>query len=140
MQWWLAPTDENNRNPNTSKRPHVVSHSYNNWSCAPSCSPQYERATKALIASGIATINSAGNRGPRCGSINPNSRYPDMVSVCSTGKNTDTISSFSSRGPNPENASILKPNVCAPGEQVVSAQHRSNNGYTAMSGTSMVSF
>jgi subtilisin family serine protease len=137
MQWNLAPTDLEGKNPMVNKRPHVLSHSYNNWACAPRCSPDYEKATKACILAGIAVVNSSGNRGPRCASINPNSRYPDQISVGATGVRTDDITSFSSRGPNPDNAAILKPLVTAPGQNVVSAAARQNNGYVAMSGTSM---
>jgi subtilisin family serine protease len=137
MQWWIAPTNLNNENPQTSKRPHVVSHSYNNWQCSPRCDEDYKKATEAVIAAGIQVVNSAGNRGPRCGSINPNSRFPVQLSIASLQKDRNDISSFSSRGPNPLNATILKPELSAPGENVVSAQARSNNGYVAMSGTSM---
>jgi serine protease AprX len=63
MQWWIAPTNLNNQNPQTSLRPHVVSHSYNNWGCSPRCDPDYKRATEAVIAAGIQMVNSAGNRG-----------------------------------------------------------------------------
>eukprot|EP01080_Neovahlkampfia_damariscottae_P002192 gene2192-2056_t len=136
MQWWLAPTDLEGKNPKPKKRPHVVSHSFNNWSCAPRCSPQYKQATAALITAGIAVVNSAGNRGPRCGSINPNSRYPDQISVGALAKDSDEIARFSSRGPNSDDKNILKPDVSAPGTQVVSAS-RTTSGYTAMSGTSM---
>jgi serine protease AprX len=134
-QWWLAPTDLEGLKPNVNRRPHVVSHSYNNWACAPGCTPQYERATKALIESGIVVVNSAGNRGPSCGSINPNSRFPDMLTIGATGARLNTIASFSSKGPTPGNPTLLKPDITAPGQSVTSAAAR--GGYTAMSGTSM---
>jgi subtilisin family serine protease len=138
MQWFLAPTDLENKNPDPTKRPHIISQSYNNWSCtSPTCDRNYERATKALIEAGIHVVNSAGNRGSRCGSINPNARYPDQISVASLRKESDDVSSSSSRGPNPRNANVLKPDIAATGESVVSAGHRSNNQYIAYSGTSM---
>jgi serine protease AprX len=137
MQWWLAPQDLEGKNPRVDRRPHVVSHSFNNWSCAPRCSPQYKKATEALVLSGIAVVNSAGNRGPACGTINPNSRYPDQISVGALAKDSDLIASFSSKGPNSDDKNVLKPNVAAPGTSVLSASHRSPTAYSAMSGTSM---
>jgi len=137
LQWWIAPTDLDNKNPQTSKRPHVVSHSYNNWSCSPRCDPDYKTATATVIAAGISVVNSAGNRGAACRSINPNARFAKQLSIGSLKKESDEASSFSSRGPNPADASILKPEITAPGENVVSAQASSNTGYVAMSGTSM---
>jgi len=86
MQWWIAPTDLDNKNPQTAKRPHVVSHSYNNWSCSPRCDPDYKTATAAVIAAGISMVNSAGNRGPSCRSINPNSRFENQLSIGSLKK------------------------------------------------------
>jgi len=137
LQWWIAPTDLDNKNPNTQKRPHVVSHSYNNWSCSPRCDPDYKTATAAVIAAGVQVVNSAGNRGSACRSINPNARFPKQLSIGSLKKESDECSAFSSRGPNPSDASILKPEITAPGENVVSAEARGNNTYVQMSGTSM---
>jgi len=136
MQWFLAPTNLRNQNPDPSKRPHVISQSYNNWSCSPGCDPNYLRATAALVAAGVAVVNSAGNRGSGCSTINPNARYPGQLSIASLRKDSDLVSTFSSRGPNLADRNLLKPDVAAPGENVVSAA-RTGNGYVSMSGTSM---
>jgi len=72
-----------------------------------------------------------------------------VVSVGST-TNTDAISSFSSRGPvtwqnilpfndypyNP-GTGLIRPDVVAPGSNIISLSNTSNTGYTTKSGTSM---
>ncbi len=74
-----------------------------------------------------------------------------QITIGSTNSN-DTISSWSSRGPCTwENESpwfdfpyaggaqpgVIKPDLCAPGENIKSCLHNNNSGYTTMSGTSM---
>ncbi|XP_021962186.1 thermitase-like [Folsomia candida] len=58
---------------------------------------------------------------------------PNLIAVGST-TDTDALSSFSSRGPSPSGA--LKPQVSAPGSNVVSCGTGAND-YVTMSGTSM---
>ncbi len=61
----------------------------------------------------------------------------DVLTIGATGNGTtsNTIASFSSRGPTADNR--IKPNFCAPGVSVTSAQGNTTNSYWAMSGTSM---
>ncbi len=80
-------------------------------------------AIRAAIAGG-ATVNV---------SMASSSAYQDLARA-------DTIASFSSRGPSrAQNQPILKPDVAAPGFNVVSTLSGSGNGSTVMSGTSMAS-
>jgi len=72
-----------------------------------------------------------------------------VVSVGST-TSTDNLSGFSSKGPvtwqnvspfndyeyNPE-MGLIRPDVVAPGSDIISLTHNHNSGYTTMSGTSM---
>ena len=87
---------------------------------------------------------SAGNDGPACGTIqHPLARYPESFTVGSTTHTTDTVSSFSSRGPsaadpqNPTSPLYVKPNITAPGSTIRSALRGSDTSYGNLSGTSM---
>src|SRR5579863_1430830 len=61
----------------------------------------------------------------------------DLAGMVGIGATTtsDALTSFSARGPGPNNR--LKPDVAAPGNQIVSCGTGTNN-YATMSGTSMV--
>ncbi|PID87181.1 MAG: hypothetical protein CSB13_00610 [Chloroflexi bacterium] len=142
-QWFIAPTDLNNENPDPSLAPHVIN---NSWSC-----PASEGCTDpnillyvvdAVRAAGIVTVHSAGNTGSACESIRtPAAIYDASFTVGST-TSTDSISFFSSRGPvTVDDSGRLKPDVSAPGTSVRSSiptfNETSPYGYSIKSGTSM---
>lgn len=133
-QWFIAPTDLNGENPDPAKAPHVIN---NSWSCPPfeGCQPDaLLLAVQAVRAAGILTVHAAGNSGPNCDTVDtPAAVYDESFTVGSTNA-TDTISSFSSRGPSSFTNS-LKPNVTAPGEGIYSSYLQGS--YIHLSGTSM---
>mgnify|MGYP000960583596 CR=1 FL=1 len=139
FEFFLAPTDLNNENPDPSKSPHVIN---NSWVCPPSegCdSSNYEImniAINNLRAAGTVVVASAGNDGSRCSSIYaPASIYEGSFTIGATAPN-DTIAGFSSRGPViADHSNRLKPNVSAPGVNVRSSTPGGN--YNNSSGTSM---
>ncbi len=57
------------------------------------------------------------------------------IGATNRGTSSNTIASFSSRGPTQDNR--IKPNIVAPGVDIWSAQRTGTNGYSEMSGTSM---
>jgi hypothetical protein len=57
------------------------------------------------------------------------------IGACGNGTSSNTIAYFSSRGPTADNR--IKPNICAPGVAVVSAQGGTTHTYWSMDGTSM---
>jgi len=136
-QWFIAPTDLNNLNPDTSKAPDVIN---NSWSCPVSegCSDPLVllQVVEAVRAAGILTVQSAGNSGPTCSSINtPSAIYEASFSVGNTNKD-DIISISSSRGPvTIDGSGRIKPDVSAPGTLIRSSIPR--DGYGSLSGTSM---
>jgi subtilisin family serine protease len=136
-QWFVAPTDLNNANPDTSKAPDVIN---NSWGCPPSegCVDPNVLLTVVdnLRAAGIVTVHSAGNSGSVCSSVtDPAAIYASSLSVGATDIN-DNIASFSSRGPvTVDGSNRLKPNVSAPGVNVRSSLP--GTGYGSLSGTSM---
>jgi len=139
FQWFLAPTDLNNQNPDPSKAPHVIN---NSWSCPTmeGCNPAnfaiMENAINFLNMAGVVVVVSAGNSGSGCSSVNaPAAMFANSFSVGATKQN-DTLANFSSRGPVlVDSSGLMKPNVSAPGVGVRSSIR--NGGYAFFSGTSM---
>lgn len=139
FEWFLAPTDIDDANPDPDKSPHVIN---NSWYCsvAEGCNESnwelVRIAVSNLKAAGIVVVVSAGNSGPGCGTISfVPAMLEDAFSIGATGQN-DTIARFSSRGLVSADGSLrLKPDVSAPGVQVLSSVL--NHGYARFSGTSM---
>lgn len=137
FQWFLAPTKVDGSEPRPDLAADIIN---NSWAC-----PAYEgcdslnttllrRAVAALQAAGLLVVASAGNEGPACDTVAmPPGMFIETLSVASS-TSSDTLSSFSSRGPGEGNA---KPNITAPGSNVRSAFV--GGGYAALSGTSMAS-
>ncbi|MDG1434585.1 MAG: S8 family peptidase [Saprospiraceae bacterium] len=140
FEWFMAPTDLNNENPDVSKAPHVIA---NSWSCPTSegCDSTNWHVMEAVVqnlkASGVVVVVSAGNSGGQgCGSVStPSAIFEASFSVGATAQN-DMIAGFSSRGPVTVNGTgIRKPDVSAPGVAVRSCVRDSS--YATYSGTSM---
>jgi subtilisin family serine protease len=129
LQFFLAPHDLNGRNANPDLRPDITSHSYVCRGCG------LLPGIKALRAAGSLFVKSCGNSGPRCGSITEPGQYAEVICAGALATRSETIASFSSRGPMP---GIIKPDFATPGQNVDGAvPGTSNNRYSAMSGTSM---
>nr|WP_051798959.1 S8 family serine peptidase [Catenuloplanes japonicus] len=115
------------------RAPHVLT---NSWGCPDleGCDlTTLQQATAAFTAAGIMFVAAAGNSGPSCDSIDdPPAPYADVLTVGAVNSGGD-VSSFSSRGP--AEGGAAKPEVMAPGEDVLSAMP--GGTYGANSGTSM---
>ncbi|MEM9776810.1 MAG: S8 family serine peptidase, partial [Chloroflexota bacterium] len=140
FEWFLAPTDLNNQNPDPSKAPHVVN---NSWGCPTSegCNTSNFNVMDTVInnlrSAGIVVVTSAGNDGRNgCSSVKtPAAIYAGAFSIGATTFD-DEIADFSSRGPvTADGSGRMKPNVTAPGSGVRSATGTSS--YGMLSGTSM---
>lgn len=139
FEWFIAPTDLNNQNPNPDKSPDVIN---NSWGCPPSegCDITnfyiMNEVVKNVKAAGIVVVVSAGNSGSGCSSVDdPAAMFEESFSVGAMKAN-DTIANFSSRGPVAIDSSFRrKPNVSAPGVGVRSCIP--GNNYAYFSGTSM---
>jgi serine protease AprX len=136
-QWFLAPTDLNDLNPDPSKAPDVIN---NSWSCPVSegCSDPLvlKDVVENVRAAGILTVHSAGNSGSTCSSINtPSAIYEASFTVGNTDR-YDQIALSSSRGPvTIDGSGRTKPDVSAPGTMIRSSIP--GGGYSTLSGTSM---
>ena len=122
-----------------SKAPDLTT---NSWECPASegCSPTTLQATvEAQRAAGIMCVVAAQNSGPSCSTVqNPPGIYDAAYSIGALNNGTDTIASFSSRGPVTSDGSMrLKPDLSAPGTNVRSSYNSSNTSYAFLSGTSM---
>ena len=139
FQWFIAPTNLANQNPDPTKAPHVIN---NSWACPPSEGCTDPNALRTVVANtraaGIVVVVSAGNSGSACSTVvDPPAIYAASFSVGAT-QNTvdDLISGFSSRGPvTIDGSNRLKPNISAPGQGVRSSWPPA--GYISLSGTSM---
>jgi subtilisin family serine protease len=130
-EWVLAPTDLNGQNADPTKAPDIVN---NSWGGGQG-SDWFKSYVEAWVAAGIFPAFSEGNSGPSCSTANDPGDYPESFAtgaIDSTGE----IASFSSRGPG-SFSNNLKPDLVAPGVSIYSSWN--NDGYTALSGTSMAS-
>lgn len=91
-------------------------------------------AADAAVEQGIVLAVSAGNSGPDYGSIEVPSLARLVIAVGATDK-TDQVAAFSSRGPLPGEDDWLKPDLLAPGVEILSTYL--NGTYALASGTSM---
>lgn len=94
----------------------------------------FDSVVKAWNVANLVPVFGIGNDGPNCGTVGYPGSLPNVIGVGAT-TNTDSIASFSSVGPSVRR--IMKPDVTAPGANILSASHTSDNGYRALSGTSM---
>jgi subtilisin family serine protease len=141
LQWYLAPTDINNQNPDPTKSPDVIN---NSWYCSESegCNVSnwalMFQAVDNLNAAGIMVVIAAGNSGPGCETISYSPNMAENGFIVGAIASNDTISRFSSRGLVTADSSFRqKPDVVAPGSWVYSCIP--GNKYTFSSGTSMAS-
>jgi len=130
-QWVICPTRPDGTGHDCSKAPLIVS---NSWGVPYlNDTTWYDDVVKAWHVAKLIPIFSIGNSGPSCNTAG----YPGSLDVVGVGSTTssDAISSFSSVGPSIHGD--MKPDVSAPGSNVVSASHLSDTGYRSLSGTSM---
>jgi hypothetical protein len=131
FQWFLAPTDTSGANPRFDLAPDVIT---NSWDC-----PIQEGCTtpdvlKTVVqnvrAAGIVVVVSAGNEGPACDTIVVPGIYQELLTVGAVDT-FDDVTGYTSRGPG---QGAVKPDVAAPGEQVISS--KKGGGYGIVDGTS----
>ncbi len=136
FEWFIAPYPvggDSFTDGDPARAPHVIN---NSWSCPPSegCTPDILKGVvEAVRAAGIVTVQSAGNSGSSCQSVTTPAAIYDASFTVGAVSSSGLIAGFSSRGPGPDG--ILKPDIAAPGVDIVSTLPGS--GYGSLSGTSM---
>jgi len=139
MEWFLAPYPVGGGQGDPTKAPDIT---INSWGCPTSegCSANtLQTAVDAQAAAGIMMVVAAGNSGSSCSTVtDPPSLYASSYTAGALNTGTDTIASFSSRGPvTVDGSGRTKPDISAPGTNTRSASNTSDNAYTFASGTSM---
>ena len=140
FEWFLAPTDVNNKNPDPTKAPHVIN---NSWGCPlqEGCNQAnfstMDEVVRNLKAAGIFVTASAGNDGSRgCNSINSPAAIFEASFTVGASNVGDSIAGFSSRGTViVDSSNRIKPNIVAPGVSTLSTIR--NGGFGIFQGTSM---
>jgi subtilisin family serine protease len=122
-----------------TKAPDVTT---NSWSCPTSegCSASTLQAgVEAQRSAGIMMVVAAQNSGPGCSTVtDPPGIYDAAYSIGALNTGTDTIASFSSRGPiTADGSNRIKPDISAPGTSTRSCYNTSDTAYASLSGTSM---
>jgi subtilisin family serine protease len=136
FEWFLAPTDRNGQNPRPDLGAHVIN---NSWGCPASEGCTEPDILQAVVenvrAAGVFVAVAASNDGPACATLDVPAYYEASFTVGATTI-SDTIASFSSRGPvTADGSNRLKPDICAPGVSLRVAAPPA--GYTGgFSGTS----
>jgi serine protease AprX len=142
MEWFLAPYPLNctPSEGDPSKAPDIT---INSWGCPTSegCTTgdELRTAVEAQEAAGIQMVVAAGNSGSACSTVSdPPSFYAASYTVGALINGSDTIASFSSRGPvTRDGSNRTKPDITAPGTTVRSAWNGSDSQYVSIDGTSM---
>lgn len=139
FEFFLAPTDLDNKNPKPELAPSVIN---NSWYCAleEGCDASnfaiMEEVVDHLTMSGVVVVVSAGNSGQSCGNINAPAAIYESSFVVGAFAPDDQISGFSSSGPVLNyKTHRIKPDVAAPGSQVIS--RIPSGDLVAWNGTSM---
>ncbi len=137
FEWAMDPDG----NPATvSDVPDVIS---NSWgvpiSIMAPCDETFNTVIDNVEAAGIVTVFAAGNDGPDSQTLRiPANRASSVYNSFAVGAidhSSNLIAGFSSRGPSSCDPTQKKPEVVAPGVNIVSCSK--NGGYTIKSGTSM---
>ena len=142
MEFFLAPypigCTPNEGDP--TKAPDIT---INSWTCPVSegcvVGDELQAAVEAQEAAGIQMVVAAGNAGSSCSTVSdPPSFYEASYTVGALNTGTDTIASFSSRGPvTRDGSNRTKPDITAPGTNTRSCDNSCDSCYTTASGTSM---
>src|SRR5437773_7272881 len=139
MEFFLAPYPIGGGQGDPTKAPDIT---INSWGCPPSegCSVDtLQAAVEAQAAAGIMMVVAAGNSGSSCSTVvDPPSFYEASYTVGALITGSDTIASFSSRGPvTIDGSGRIKPDITAPGTSTRSASNSGDTAYAIASGTSM---
>lgn len=128
-QWMMAPGGD------PAKAPKIVNHSWSDGSNK--IDPWFDDMARQMRAVGILNVMSSGNNGSELapsGSLDNPSGLSDIFTVGACDL-SGSVASFSRRGPVANNASLIKPDVVAPGVGVRSSVY--GGGYASWDGTSM---
>src|SRR6266852_9513107 len=141
MEFFLAPYPVNGT-PDQGDPTLAPDITINSWGCPTSegCSVDtLQAAVEAQAAAGIMMVVAAGNYGSLCSTLtDPPSFYAASYTAGALNTGTDTIASFSSRGPvTIDGSNRIKPDITAPGTNTRSAWNSCDSCSGFASGTFM---
>jgi len=131
-EFMACPTDPHGENADCTKAPRIVSNSWGGGGGQ----DFYDDVVRVWNEVGIIGVFSNGNSGSFCSSVGSpaDSGKTQVVGVGSTTMDEE-VSYFSSVGPSVFGQ--IKPDIGAPGSDVISAYNTHDDAFTSMSGTSM---
>jgi len=155
-EFMLAPTKTDGSAPNPDLRPQVVNNSWGSYAlCDGSADDFYRDIVEAWVAAGLFPVFAAGNAGncglpepPGLSTVTSPASLGSAFAVGSTGNHDGAYAPHSLWGPaleaseglptypDPRGYPTMKPQVVAPGVDILSAID-GGNGYATMTGTSM---
>lgn len=121
LQFLLAPTDVNGKNPRPKLGADIISNSWGLSSAYMAMAPMLSKPVEQLTDAGIVGVWAAGNEGSGTNTIDAPGNDPRVIAVGATNTKGG-IGTFSSRGRlNPDGtAGEHKPNIAAPGAAIPS--------------------
>lgn len=106
----------------------------NNVDVPASCPPPYLHPDqKAVCNGGLTSIISVGSVDSNDNYVSSSSSGPSMWNITIDGQYQYNDYPYDGES----NLGLIRPDICAPGELIISLNHNLNNKYTLMSGTSM---
>ncbi|ODM92069.1 Bacillopeptidase F [Orchesella cincta] len=130
-EWMVCPTLPNTQQPDCSKAPHIVTSS---WTTTQG-DFFYVDVVNAWIAANIVPIAGVGTAGTTiCRKVSSPGDYENVIGVVATNEN-DNNNNFNGRGPAIDGS--MKPDLTAPGVDVVSSCSNNNGSYCTQTGTEM---
>lgn len=155
-EFMLAPTRTDGSDPDPDLRPQVINNSWSENNCDGQATSFYADVVDAWVASGQFPVFAAGNtfacnlsEPPGLSTISSPASLPAAFAVGSTGNHDGVYAAHSLWGPtlapHPESPALpdtrgypqLKPQVVAPGVEVMSVYTETDSAYGTMTGTSM---
>lgn len=134
FEFILAPWNLDQQNPRPDLAPDVMN---NSWRYFGGNDPTFIEAVGNLNRAGVVVEVSAGNEGPGCATLGSPSDYFNVITTGATANRSETLVSFSSKGPSDLAGRWIKPDIVAPGERVNSSLPGSTYSGETWSGTSM---
>lgn len=134
FEFALAPWNLNHQNPNPALAPDVVNNSWRYWGGGNNV---FYTAIQNLRNAGVVVEVSAGNEGPNCTTLGSPSDYDNVFTTGATSNRSETLVSFSSRGPSILYPGSIKPDIVAPGHNINSSLPGGGYSGETWSGTSM---
>jgi subtilisin family serine protease len=154
-EFMLAPTKTDGSAPDPDRRPQIVNNSWGSTLCNGSADDFYRDIVEAWVAAGIFPVFAAGNASncglpepPGLSTVTSPASLGSAFAVGSSGNHDGHYATHSLWGPSldasaglpnypdPRGYPTLKPQVVAPGVDILSAID-GGNGYATMTGTSM---